>query len=393
MISSGDHPWSDQASDSGRHAVFDARSTKRPRANGHAGTERGLELVLFVDLRPRLDGQPLIRELLEREQTSVIYGEAGCGKTFLALDIALHIAAGLEWFGRKVAGGAVVYCACEAGRSIANRVEAFKRAHGYDDDSNLPFAVVTSPIDLCHPEAGDVQRLVDIIRRVSGLMPVSLLIIDTVSRALAGGNENAPDDMGSFVRSLDRIRDELRCHVAAVHHAGKDRSRGSRGHSLLHCAVDTEIQVIRDDAAGISTAIITKQRDGSIGHEFAFRLRPIEIGRDRDGEPVTSCVVDQAEDLAPKQKARPKLSAAQVRALELLTEAIARDGKVPSASSHIPPNTACVTEALWREYCGKGAISSSDKPDSKLKAFKRAARELIAAGQVSKWDCWVWAAS
>jgi hypothetical protein len=37
-----------------------------------------------------------------------------------------------------------------------------------------------------------------------------------VSRVLAGGNENAPDDMGALVRSLDRLRDELHCHVCAV---------------------------------------------------------------------------------------------------------------------------------------------------------------------------------
>jgi RecA-family ATPase len=47
--------------------------------------------------------------------------------------------------------------------------------------------------------------------------------------------------MGALVRSLDRLRDELHCHVCAVHHLGKDATRGSRGHSLLRCAADTEI--------------------------------------------------------------------------------------------------------------------------------------------------------
>jgi RecA-family ATPase len=38
----------------------------------------------------------------------LLRGEAGCGKTFLALDIGLHVAAGGDWFGRWVAPGGVV---------------------------------------------------------------------------------------------------------------------------------------------------------------------------------------------------------------------------------------------------------------------------------------------
>jgi KaiC/GvpD/RAD55 family RecA-like ATPase len=361
---------------------------RRPRqANGHDEDWRKLELVRFADMRPRLDGRPLVRGLIERDQISVIYGEAGCGKTFLALDLALHIAAGLNCFGRKVEQGAVVYVAAEAGRSIINRVVAWRTARGLDKH-DLPFAVVTSSIDLCHAEAGDIERLIEAIRAAE-IGPIVLVIIDTVSRVLAGGNENSPDDMGALVRSLDRLRDELRCHVGAVHHAGKDTSKGSRGHSLLRCAVDTEVEVARDDATGISIATVTKQRDGPTEGQIAFRLRQIELGRDQDDEPVTSCVVEPTEEL-PKGR-QGKLSPAQARILELLVDAIARNGQTPPANGHIPANTACVSEQLWRECCYQGQITASDDQGAKQKAFKRAAEALIARGRVGKWGELVWA--
>jgi len=60
-----------------------------------------------------------------------------------------------------------------------------------------------------------------------------------------------------------------------VHHAGKDAARGSRGHSLLHCAVDTEIEVTRNSG---HTATVTKQRDGATGEQVVFRLRQVELG-------------------------------------------------------------------------------------------------------------------
>jgi KaiC/GvpD/RAD55 family RecA-like ATPase len=362
------------------------RRRRDPQANGSTDNWHELELVRFADMQPRLDGRPLVRGLIEREQISVIYGEAGCGKTFLALDLALRIAAGFEWFGRKVDQGAVAYVAAEAGRSIINRVVAWRTAGGFDKH-DLPFAAVTSSIDLCHAEAGDIERLIHAIRAAE-IGPIVLIIIDTVSRVLAGGNENSPDDMGSLVRSLDRLRDELRCHVAAVHHAGKDTSKGSRGHSLLRCAVDTEIEVARDDATGISTATVTKQRDGPTEGQIAFRLRQVELGRDQDDEPVTSCVVEPTDEL-PKGR-QGKLSPAQARVLDLLVDAIARNGQTPPANGHIPANTACVSEQLWRECCYQGQITASDDQGAKQKAFKRAAEALIATGRVGKWGDLVW---
>jgi KaiC/GvpD/RAD55 family RecA-like ATPase len=357
------------------------------RPNGQTPTRGSIELVRFADMKPRLDGRPLVKGLLDREQTSLVFGESGCGKTFLALDIGLHVAAGEEWFGRRVEPGGVVYVAAEAGRSIVNRVAAFKQARGLD--GNVPFAAVTSPIDLCHVQAGDIDRLIALIHEAADLAPLALVTIDTVSRVLAGGNENSPEDMGALVHSLDRLRDELHCHVLAVHHTGKDQSRGSRGHSLLHCAVDTEIEVVRDSGAGISTADVTKQRDGATTGRIAFRLRQVELGLDLDGEPITSCVVECAEDEDIPRRPAHRLSPAQGRALQLLADAIDTAGEVPPVSNHIPQSTRCVPEALWREYCYRGAISAGDQ-DAKQKAFKRAAEALVIVGRVAKWEPWVW---
>jgi hypothetical protein len=146
----------------------------------------------------------------------------------------------------------VVYVAAEAGRSIGNRIAAFAEAK-WDGCSEVAFSVVTSPVDLCHlgRDGGDVERL------IAAIGEADVVVIDTVSRALAGGNENAPDDMGRFVNALDRLREALGATIIAVHHIGKDASRGGRGHSLLHCAVDTEILVEKRD--GVSVATVTDQ--------------------------------------------------------------------------------------------------------------------------------------
>jgi AAA domain len=342
---------------------------------------RKLNLIRFGDIRPRLDGCPLIKGVLEREQVSVIFGEAGCGKTFLMLDAALHIAAGLEWCGRAVAGGAVAYIAAEAGPGIENRVAAWKIVHTAKiGKGDIPFVAVTSPVDLCHANAGDVERLIEAARDSYPESP-ALIVIDTVSRALAGGNENAPDDMGGFVRSLDSIRDALHCHVAAVHHAGKDTSKGSRGHSLLHCAVDTEIEVTRA-ASGISTATVTKQRDLPIDGQISFRLVPVELGRNDDGDPVTSCTIDHVDNFNVPTKPGKLPDTARL-ALSQLQNCIADHAEKLPSSAHVPAGGLGVTLDLWKRYLlSAGLINQDGNPRQQ---FKRIRVTLQDRGFVGVW--------
>jgi hypothetical protein len=342
----------------------------------------------FNEMRPQLNLSYIIKHLLGSAGMAVIYEEPGAGKTFFALWLALCVAADFSFFGRRVRRCGVIYIAAEAGGSIENRVEAPKRE--FDFPADMPFAAITSPINLCSNDA-DLDRLIAAINAAAAAfgMPVGLIVIDMLSRVLAGGNENGPDGMGAVVFNCDRIREKTGVYLALVHHSGKDASRGSRGHSLLPAAIDTEIEVTRDEGSKISTARVTKQRDLPTEGSFSFTLRQIELGVDQDSDPVTSCVVEEAESTdAPKTK-RAKLPAAQRRALQLLADAVDRAGEIPPASNHIQNGIACVTEELWRRYCYEGGISAGDQ-EAKQKAFLRAAAELVASGKVGQWGQWVW---
>jgi archaellum biogenesis ATPase FlaH len=345
-----------------------------------------ITLVAFDEMRARLNDGYLVKNLIGATSMAVLYGESGTGKTFLALHLALCIAAGAEFCKRRVRRAGVIYIAAEAGKSIENRVAAAK--HVIEFPSAMPFAAVETPLNLC-AENADTVPLIAAIRAANLGMPVELIVIDTLSRVMAGANENQPDDMGAFVRNIDRLRAATGAAVLIVHHSGKDASRGARGHSLLRAATDTEIEITRDDATKIATARVTKQREYATDGTMAFSLRPVELGTDQDGDPITSCVVEEAEAIsAARPKAKP-LSAAQSRALQLLGEAISRDGSIPPSCNFIPAGTQCVAETLWREYCYRGAISTGDH-EAQKKAFRRSAEALVAAGRVGKWGPWVW---
>lgn len=362
-------------------------STVPPYANGH--DRDGLHLVPFEAMQPRLGDGYLIKHVLGSTTMAVVYGESGTGKTFLALHISLSVSAGTNVFGHRVRRAGVVYIAAEAGRGIESRVAAAKYETEFPE--TVSFAAITTPIDLC-TNTTDLEKLITAIRAADIGMPVELIVIDTLSRTMGGGNENQPDDMGAFVANVDRLRAETGAAVLIVHHSGKDASRGARGHSLLRAATDTEIEVTRDEATKIATARVTKQREFPTEGTMSFTLRPVELGTDSDGDSVTSCVViEEAEgEEAPRTTAK-RLSPAQGRALELLAKALDEGGEIPPASNHIPPNARCIREDLWREYCYRGAVSAGDQ-HAKRMAFKRAAEGLLAVGRIGKWEPWVWLA-
>ena len=174
-----------------------------------------------------------------------------------------------------------------------------------------------------------------------------LIVIDTLSRALAGGSDAEALDMAAFIKNVDRIRVETGAHVLIIHHTGKDPGRGARGHSSLRAAVDTEIEIKADAGGNFSVARVTKQRDlPTAGDEFEFSLARVEIGKDEEGRSVYSCVVTEPSFSAKRAHNTKPLPAKAKRALDLLKQLIRTE---PSPSSSRCPS-AC------RDYQGRVEI-------------------------------------
>jgi hypothetical protein len=226
-------------------------------------------------------------------------------------------------------------------------VSAFSKEN--PDIDEIDFLAILSPIDLCHlgHDDNDVQRLIKAV----GIADV--VFIDTLSRALNGGNENAPDDMGAFIGACDALREALKCTVIVVHHQGKDAERGARGHNSLFCAVDTEVSVSRTD--GLCRATVSKQRDLPNGGEIVFKLRSIHLGDNKHGEPVTSCVVEETDAPASWAKASKPLTGQRKDLLDALDAAVASHGV------EIGMEAKAVTREQWHEQVkASGRFADAD---------------------------------
>lgn len=266
------------------------------RIEAVAGTLRGrsggthFQLLSEVEISGLLPPAPLIDGVAFAESLLVLVGRYGTMKTFVLLDLALCMATGNDWHGRRATRGSVVYVCAEGSRGIPKRVAAWREARQHNGPLDIHFL----PRSVLMTNAAQVSLLIASIRR-TGLEPVAVFL-DTLARNMDGDEQKAVD-MGAFIRGCDRLREAFGAAVFIAHHTGWVAER-SRGSTSLPGATDTEILLERKGA--ILTLTCTKQKDA---HEFdPIVLEAFSIGSSlalRRGEPAPHpCTANESRLLA-----------------------------------------------------------------------------------------------
>lgn len=229
----------------------------------------------------------IIKGVLPQGGLAVVYGESGSGKSFMVLDMAIAIAQGAQWRGRKVRQGQVAYICAEGADGFRKRLAAHSKATSTALDA-LPLAVLGAA-----PNLMLLDDAVDLAAGIAALGDVSVVVVDTLAQTIPGANENAGEDMGKALGHCRRLHEMTGALVLLVHHSGKDKARGARGWSGLRAACDAELEVVRGDNGRMLR--LSKSKDGVDGLEWGFDLQVVELGLDEDNDPITSCVVVEAE--------------------------------------------------------------------------------------------------
>jgi AAA domain len=340
--------------------------------------------MLFSELEAHSSKEWLVDNLLGHGEASTMYGKPGDGKSVLAEDLGLHVAAGWSWHGRSVRRGAVLYIALERRKLIERRAIAFRKEHDVQD---LPFAIIGGVYDFRDKQTA--RHIIQITRQVelATAEQIVLIIIDTLSRALCGGDENSSKDMGAIVAATALLQDGTDAHIMWLHHIPIEGSERMRGHGALLGAMDTTISVVKADT--IRTATVMKANDSEEGERVTFTLKSVPIGQ--DGDATTAPVVEPVENPPSTSVKSEKLPKAAQIALRALIEALDEHGEPAPASNHIPHGAKIVNVSTWRKQAYLRGISTSEEDRAKQQAFKRASEHLIAAKRVGIWDQWVWA--
>ncbi|CAB4187886.1 AAA domain containing protein [uncultured Caudovirales phage] len=362
---------------------------KADEAKPDRGTRVGT-LILLTD-EDAANAKPrdyYLKGVISPNEMSVLYGEPGCGKSFFALYLARAIAQKRDILGRRVKQAPVLFMALEGISGFEKRLIAQISKQG--GTSN--FTYIAQPINLF----SDEKQCSDVVEAAKKTK-AGLIIIDTLNRAMGAGSENAPEDMGKFIQNIDEIRAACGAHVMIIHHSGKDASKGMRGHSALLGAADVAIEVTKDTNSKARIAKILKAKDDVDGDQFGFLLEIQELGTDPDGDPITTCTVQEI-DIETGKKIAPLTRKEQLW-LDTICQLFARDENIrmvaPEDGMDILP---CATRDDIREWIKKrglvgvahsvaraGVLSATDRS-----TFARMLEALKIKGKIGIYGDLIW---
>lgn len=327
----------------------------------------------------------LIEGVLPRKGVAALYGPSGSGKSFLALDIAVHIAAGLPvWFGHPIRQCPVTYICLEGGSGMNNRVKAFDLS----DEVLAPLNFSKEPFNLLGDYA--VSSLAKDICDIGA--GNGLIIIDTLNQATPGIDENASKDMGAIISSTMRLQQMTGGLVLLVHHTGKDPRQGMRGHSSLLAALDAAIEVTHTRSG--RTWRMAKAKDGEAGQHFPFRLEKVKVMENEQGNDVVSCAVVMTDATNPRKDSLSKGSlsklpsgANQKLAKKILDDLLERSSECGSGGA--PEGRSCILLDNAVSYVAQ-SVQSEDK--RKKERAKKAILSLVDHGFYASANGWLWQA-
>ena len=264
-----------------------------------SSTTSGLPVVPASNLdEPDQAGRWLVEHLWARAGVGIIGGAPKCGKSWLALDLAVSVASGspcLDSFAVCSPGPVLLYMAEDAGSIVKQRLNGICRHRGLALD-RLPIGVITAPslrLDL----ADDQHRLAETVRCHAS----RLLLLDPFVR-LHRINENQAGEVAAvlgYLRELQRAHDLA---VVVVHHSRKNGTatggQNLRGSGDFFAWVDTALSLRRQRQ---HLCLSAEHRAASappsvslalVGTELDLHLSIVTAHPQPDQQPQTSTNVD-----------------------------------------------------------------------------------------------------
>lgn len=318
----------------------------------------------------------IIPNILPAHGLVAVFGPSGSAKSSLMLDASFSIASGSDWFGKPTKQSPVIYCALEGTGGFGARVDAHLK-HKRQAPDNI--SIVYDPLDL-RDESNTFEFAMLLLRKnIEG----GVVIVDTLNASSVGVDENSSKDMGTLIKGAKILMELAKCVVILIHHTGKDSSKGLRGHSSLHAALDVAIEVKRH--SNCNEWEIVKSRDGADGESHLFNVEPVVIGTDEFGGDRTSCIIIPAPPESRK-KSSFNLSGNQGvvfdTALRLINEA-------KSMSKDISDNTGVKVKWLDVVSASIGLVQSSE-PERCKDRVNTALKSLIKKDLLKTDGYWIW---
>lgn len=296
----------------------------------------------------------IIEGVASAGRVSVFVSEPGSGKTFITLDMAAHVSAGLSWHRRAVHAGSVAFVSYE-GDALGLRLRALREVAGQKLEhvhilrASDPLSPLIDRDRIERPSRGELDLLAALLNlrddlAKAGSPPIVLLVIDTV-RASLSGSEDSSESVSAYLRAVRRLVSHLPGAAAILtHHAGwqdgEAKRKRERGSSAFRGNVDATLYLETEEYdadKGEARLLLRtlKVRDGERPPPVPLiRRRAYLNGDDGHGQPLSSCVIERDRRTPEDREAEAAdRRAAADRKLDLAVLRVMRDTKATSQTA------------------------------------------------------------
>ena len=290
-----------------------------------------------------------------------VFGAPGCGKSFVAADLACTIACrrddlAKDWFGNTIRRGPVLYVAAEGGRGFRSRIIAWRDHHGVAQHE-LALYFVLEPVNLYgSDDVSHILRTADLLPE-----PPALVVFDTLARSMVGGDDNSAQDIGMVIDRGDRVKRETGASVLFNHHATKE-GNVERGSGALRAGVDTLCSVREDEDGTARVISCEKQKDADNFPDITFYLHTV-------GD---SCVVRSEPPRGPVQ-----FTKSHIKALKTLQDVFGTTGGATATewqqASGVPASTFFRVRGFLTREGYVSSVERSGNPRYSISMSGRAA--------------------
>lgn len=245
--------------------------------------DRYWEIIHANELKHLPPLQWLVPHEIPESGLTVLFGESGAGKSFVALDYALRIAQEAP----------VVYIPTEGEAGYRKRVAAWCQ-HNKKEEGALYF--LFGAISLLERE------ILGLLLEDLMIIKPKLIVVDTLAMAMAGGDENSSRDMGIVMKACRAINYNLKTSVILVHHVGK-AGVTERGSGALRGNADTMIRV--NPADELILVECSKTKDEQPFEPRFMKLLPVNVegvGESLVPVPAQQVLHQKGDPLTPNQK-------------------------------------------------------------------------------------------
>ena len=198
----------------------------------------------------------IVEDLIEAGTITMVSGKEKIGKTYVLMNLALCMAAGLPWLGMQTmqdAKGNILWINLDMPRNttmrrinqISNGIEESWEIRKPDLFKN--FGMMDGQLFRDYGYKNRIQfysasDAVDCLREYMIENNVKVCFIDNLVQIEGSAEENKANDIQAVFSGLKQLRDETDCAFIVIHHTTKNGDRG-RGSSAIFGETDLNLQL------------------------------------------------------------------------------------------------------------------------------------------------------